>query len=1194
MATLRELIIKVSANSQSFQTEIARASRMGQDYYKTMQNGGRQAAAAAKESQRALSDLTDGFASAGRAATAAAAAFATGKLVQIADQWNSVNARLKQASVSSNDFTLSQTRLMAISQSTGTAFTDNANLFSRAAASMREFGYSSDEVLKITEAVSTGLKLSGASSEEAGSVITQFSQALAQGVLRGEEFNAVNEAGDRVIRALAAGMGVARKDLKAMADQGQLTIDKVVPALISQLGVLQGEFSSLPPTVSGSMQKVTNSFMAWVGGVNQATGATNALSGGLDGLAGTLDSLTSSAVSGALSDVADNMSLITTAAGGLVGIGLARYLGGIVTSATSATGALISAAKSEVALAVAQEKAAQSSVAASRAAVYRAQQALQSAKSADVQAAQQERVAAAEAKVTAAQGRLTTALATGTATEKVRAKTALERAQSGLVAAKNADAQAIAERKLAAAQAALSRNISGRVSAQNNLNSVTSVGTRLMSGALGLVGGIPGLVMLGAGAWYAMYQSQEQARKSAQEYASQIDQIREKTSSMSLPEVDNNRKLTVEAMQEQKRLIDEQQKSVSGLNKQIQDLNESRSKPGITQENDLNITKAIAILTEQVVVEEDKLRQMRAKSSDILKALEEQERRRNDLIKDRAWRQNDEYQNLVMMTGKYSEVNRLLGLGNQLLMERQGLVNVPMRMPQADLTSQQTNALEKSRQDLELSKLKGEAKERARLGYAADELGLKDEPQFKTNRDLYVNQGLAKWQNDESNKPVRKTPKSEEVKAAEKTEDVYKRLIKQQQEQISLGSQNTELAKVKYQVSQGELISLEQAKKETLLQNAALIDQKKIAEQLKTFREGLADSNSAARDLGDIDFLGAGMGNKTRDRMKEMADIRSDFQKQQRDLQRDFSRGEISEDLYKQQTEALKSALEERLAIQEEYYGKTDEQQKDWSSGMMDSLIDYADEAANLSQIAADATTAILDGATSEIAEGFKSMIDGSKSVSESLNDAFEGLGNVVIDTLVKMGAQWLVYQAVQLMVGKATQASAGSAMFANAQATALQAQLAAYASTAAIPVFGPAMAPAAAGVAAAFTEPLAAAVGALSLSGMAHDGIDRVPETGTWLLQKGERVVTASTSAKLDDTLTKVQQARQDSGAGGYIHIQNSYTGKPDDATLAAIDRRNEKLVKDIRRDMAQQVYKPSNEFGRALHSRYVRGYKE
>jgi tape measure domain-containing protein len=92
---------------------------------------------------------------------------------------------------------------MEISQRTGTAFSDNANLFSRAAASMREYGYSSDEVLKITEAVSTASNF-GANTQEASSVITQFSQALAQGVLRGEEFNAVNEAGDRVIRALAA------------------------------------------------------------------------------------------------------------------------------------------------------------------------------------------------------------------------------------------------------------------------------------------------------------------------------------------------------------------------------------------------------------------------------------------------------------------------------------------------------------------------------------------------------------------------------------------------------------------------------------------------------------------------------------------------------------------------------------------------------------------------------------------------------------------------------------------------------------------------------------------------------------------------------------------------------------------------------------------------------------------------------
>ncbi|EMN9025012.1 TPA: phage tail tape measure protein [Klebsiella pneumoniae] len=1181
MATLRELIIKVSANSQSFQTEIARASRMGQDYYKTMQNGGRQAAAAAKESQKALSDLTDGFASAGRAATAAAAAFATGKLVQIADQWNSVNARLKQASVSTNDFTLSQTRLMAISQSTGTAFTDNANLFSRAAASMREFGYSSDEVLKITEAVSTGLKLSGASTEEAGSVITQFSQALAQGVLRGEEFNAVNEAGDRVIRALAAGMGVARKDLKAMADQGQLTIDKVVPALISQLGVLQGEFSSLPPTVSGSMQKVTNSFMAWVGGVNQATGATDALSGGLDGLAGTLDSLTSSAVSGALSDVADNMSLITTAAGGLVGIGLARYLGGIVTSASSATGALISAAKSEVALAVAQEKAAQSSVAASRAAVYRAQQALQSAKSADVQAAQQERVAAAEAKVTAAQGRLTTAIATGTATEKVRARTALERAQAGLVAAKNADAQAIAERKLAAAQSALGRNIAGRVSAQNNLNSVTSVGTRLMSGALGLVGGIPGLVMLGAGAWYAMYQSQEQARKSAQEYASQIDQIREKTSSMTLPEVDSNRKLTVEAMQEQKRLIEEQERSVKSLNRQINDLNESRSKPGITQENDLNITKAIAILTEKVVVEEDKLRQMREKSSDILKALEENERRRNDLIKERAWRQNAEYQSLILMTGKYSEVNRLLGLGNQLLMERQGLVNVPMRMPQADLTSQQTNALEKSRRDLDLSKRKGEDKERTRLGYAADDLGLTNEPQFYKARQELINNGIAEWRNNEANKPKRKGPKTDE----EKAEDVYKRLLKQQREQIALESQNTELAKVKYQVTQGDLHTLEQSKKETLLHNAALIDQKKIAEQLKTFREGLADSNAAARDRGDIDFLGAGMGDKDRDRMKEMADIRTDFLKQQRDLQRDFSKGQISEDLYKQQTEALQAALAERLQIQEDYYKKTDEQQSDWRAGISDSLMNYADQAADLSSMSATATSEILNNVTNSISTNMTDLLTGATSLKDGMSNIFMSLGETVIKTLIQMATQALITKAIMASFGGGAGGMFGSlfggASGAASSGTALQSFGSSFAFNALGGVYdSPSLSAYSGGV---YSTPqyFAFAKGAGVFGEAGPEAI--MPLTRGADGSLGVKAVGRESPAV--QNAARQQQERKLLSTGD-INVNYHLTGKPDDVMMQTLDAHGRRLAKQIKSELTSDVNNPQNAFGRALYS--------
>lgn len=943
MATLRELIIKISANSQSFQSEISRASRMGQDYYRTMQNGGRQAAAASRETQRALADLTGQLNSAKASAVGLAGAFAgayaTGHLISLADEWSSVNARLKQASQSTDDFNESQRALMEISQRTGTAFSDNASLFARSAASMREYGYSSEEVLKVTEAISTGLKLSGASSSEASSVITQFSQALAQGVLRGEEFNSVNENGDRVIRALASGMGVARKDLKAMADQGQLTADKVVPALISQLGALQDEYSAMPQTVASATTKIENAFLAWVGGANEATGATSALTG-------------------ALNAISDNINTVASAAGVLAAIGGSRFIGGMIGDLGSQTAQLVEARKNEIALAAARAST----------------------------ATQSQRKAAADA---------------------IAAERAYQLAQSELVLAKNTNAEATAtqnaiskRRAMIAANAALVQSNRAVAASQQALNSATSVLGLVKTGAtglLGLVGGLPGLLMLGAGAWYTMYQNQEQARRSAQEYAGQIDEIRQKTSKMSLTETDENRGQTVEALVEQNRLVDEQAKKVGELKNQIDDLNASRGKPGITSENDANILKAIAIVTDQLAVEEGKLNDMRDKSRGIQQALEEIERRRNDLIREQAWRQNAVYQSMIMMNGQHTEFNRLLGLGNQLLMARQGLANVPLRLPQADLDKKQTDALEKSRRDLELSRLKGEAKERLRLSYAADDLGLTSDPQFQTGRQELINNGLAEWRNNEANKPKAKGGKTE----GEKTEDVYKRLIKQQKEQIALQGQNTELAKVKYQVSQGELASLTEAQKKTVLQNAALIDQVKLREQLRNYEANLADSNASARAANEAQLLGYGQGTRFRERLQEQFNLRKEFEQKNTDLLRQRQAGEIDETFYQQGLALNKRYLEERLRDQEGYYAASDAQRDDWMTGLSEGYANWVDEATDYSSMAADGMKQAMGGAVTSITDMLNGNVDSWKDWGVSVLKIIQ---NVLVNMAVANG----------------------------------------------------------------------------------------------------------------------------------------------------------------------------------------------
>ncbi|EPJ2031996.1 phage tail tape measure protein [Escherichia albertii] len=942
MATLRELIIKISANSRSFQSEISRASRMGQDYYRTMQNGGRQSAAASREMRRALAEVTDQIntakSSALNMAGAFAGAFATGHLISLADEWNSVNARLKQASQSSDDFQVSQRELMAISQRTGTAFSDNASLFARSAASMREYGYSSEEVLKVTEAISTGLKLSGASTAEASSVITQFSQALAQGVLRGEEFNSVNENGDRVIRALAAGMGVARKDLKAMADNGKLTADKVVPALISQLGALRDEYAAMPDTVSSSATKVENAFMAWVGGANEASGVTKTLTGVLNG-------------------VADNIDTVAAAAGALVAVGVARYFGNMASSAGSATAGLITAARNEVALAEAQLRGIQIATARARAAVYRAQQAV--------------------------------------------------------VAARGTERQAAAEAKLTAAQASLTRNIAARTAAQTTLNTVTSVGSRLLSGALGLVGGVPGLVMLGAAAWYTMYQNQEQARESARQYAATIDEIRQKTSAMSLPEASDNEEKTRQALEEQNRLISEQEGKIRGLKNQIADYQRWLDESSQSGSGAEIILKGLAEATNQLAVEQSRLTQMQGKAQSIQDVLAGLEERRVALIRQQAAEQNKAYQSLLIMNGQHTEFNRLLGLGNELLQQRQGLVNVPLRLPQATLDDKQQNALNNSERELALSRLKGEARERARLGYAADDLGFVGEA-YQTARLNYINNSLDAWRNNQANKP-----KAHKKTEAEKTEDIYKRLIKQQKEQIALAGQNTELAKMKYQVSQGELSTLSEAQKKTLLQNAALIDQKKIREQLAAYESSLADSNASARASDEAQLLGYGEGSRMRERLQEMWSIRQTFEQKNNELLRQYQTGEIEEALWKQEKELNKKYLEERLSDQQDYYAKADALRNNWNAGLQEGLTNWADSATDYASQAADAVVSTMDGLVSNISDALAgnvvdwrnwgssilqevskilmnaAIVNGLKSLSKSMSGAGGWLGTV-------------------------------------------------------------------------------------------------------------------------------------------------------------------------------------------------------
>lgn len=428
-----------------------------------------------------------------------------------------------------------------------------------------------------------------------------------------------------------------------------------------------------------------------------------------------------------------------------------------------------------------------------------------------------------------------------------------------------------------------------------------------------------------------------------------------------------------------------------------------------------------------------------------------------------------------------------------------------------------------------------------------------------------------------------KTPKVKIDRSGERLDNSYASRLQQLQKQAALidvvGNKQdkaTELSKVNFDIENGNLSKLNDAQK-TQLQNAAkLVDslnaQKKAHDENNkaiAYAQQLAQQNATARQGNENQLLGRGLGSKARGRLQDMTGIQQDFNGQQADLTSKYNSGDISENLYQQETKSLQEALAQRLSDQQDYYNQQDEMQGDWQDGVYDSLQDYVDNSSDYYQQAADAMSDILGQATSTISDNLFDVLTGA----ESLGDAFKNIGQEILQSVVKalvqMAAQWLVMEALSLALGTTSTTASTSA------ATETAAAWAPAAAAASIGSFGGA---AVAGIAAMG----AGMVAATALFGMAHDGIDSVPQTGTWLLQKGERVTTASTSAKLDATLDRVSNQSGGNMPGSNIVINTPINGNPSDATIALVQQ----AAKEGARQGHAQVVQELNSGTGAVHT--------
>ncbi|MGU4616918.1 tape measure protein, partial [Salmonella enterica subsp. enterica serovar Isangi] len=448
--------------------QLLRADKQVRDITDGMEGGFNRA-------DKAASSLTSSFGSLSRVATSLMAILSVQQVSQYADAWTTLSNKLANALRPSERLVNVTERVFNITQQTRGSLDATASLYARLERATREYGTSADDLAKLTTIINQGFVVSGATAQEAENAIIQLSQGLASGALRGEEFNSVNEQGNRLIVALADSMGVGIGQMRQMAAAGKLTTDVVVNGLLSQGVTIGNEFANTTTTISQALQVAGNNITKFFG-ENSTVKTGTAI------------------FNDAVISVSENigaLSAILTAAAAVMG---SRYVGAL----TMAT-----AAKVKAAVAARNQSAAE----------MQAAQAVANKAAADLRAA---------------------AVAKERALDEIRLA---EMMKQTAVSATNAAAaeQRLSAARVAAAGAVdnYNRALEANKAAQAGL----STGAGLVSRGLSLIGGPAGAAMLAASAILYFSQRAKEARDDANNLADSVNELSAKFQTMSHTEL---------------------------------------------------------------------------------------------------------------------------------------------------------------------------------------------------------------------------------------------------------------------------------------------------------------------------------------------------------------------------------------------------------------------------------------------------------------------------------------------------------------------------------------------------------------------------------------------------------------------------------------------------------------------------------
>ena len=187
------------------------------------------------------------------------------KALDMSDELTMTTARLNMMNEAFNEIngTVMQTDdlvnlVYQAAQNARGSFGDMATVVAKFGNNARDAFSSQEEVVAFANLIQKQMTIAGASTAEASNAMLQLSQALGSGVLRGDELNSIFEQAPNLIQSIADYMDVPIGQIRAMAQEGQLSADIVKAAIFASADDINAKFNQMPMTWNQVWTSMTN------------------------------------------------------------------------------------------------------------------------------------------------------------------------------------------------------------------------------------------------------------------------------------------------------------------------------------------------------------------------------------------------------------------------------------------------------------------------------------------------------------------------------------------------------------------------------------------------------------------------------------------------------------------------------------------------------------------------------------------------------------------------------------------------------------------------------------------------------------------------------------------------------------------------------------------------------------------------